>query len=328
MSLPQTLGELQLYRLLQRANLLAYYDTFIQQGGDDVRQLYEAGEEEFLEIMALVGMAAKPLHVRRLQKALQEWMANPAIFNHPLASLPVSSIPLLKLSNASSQEPKRPVSNGRGSSPEMQVKHLQSFINTSARSVSPDPSSDTGEKNSLTHVSSDARIWQGWHTPKTNRSLTEENQVLPRSPREKTCKLDRDTVHTIAENVKHMMTTFPKSDPTELLRLNKNLAKSMAHNFQMDNSNAIKEEKIRKYNAICGRFDSKRWDSKQLTKHEVTINEATAAQFCMENNTLLIRRVDLFSLAGQVARECVYTCTQRKIRCRMASAHHRTLQQA
>ena len=46
-------------------------------GGDDVRQLCEAGEEEFLEIMALVGMASKPLHVRRLQKALQEWVSNP-----------------------------------------------------------------------------------------------------------------------------------------------------------------------------------------------------------------------------------------------------------
>lgn len=32
MSLPRTLGELQLYRVLQRANLLACYETFIQQG--------------------------------------------------------------------------------------------------------------------------------------------------------------------------------------------------------------------------------------------------------------------------------------------------------
>lgn len=46
-------------------------------GGDDVQQLCEAGEEEFLEIMALVGMASKPLHVRRLQKALHEWVTNP-----------------------------------------------------------------------------------------------------------------------------------------------------------------------------------------------------------------------------------------------------------
>ena len=42
-----------------------------------MQQLCEAGEEEFLEIMQLIGMASKPLHVRRLQKALQEWMTNP-----------------------------------------------------------------------------------------------------------------------------------------------------------------------------------------------------------------------------------------------------------
>ena len=45
-----------------------------------MQQLCEAGEEEFLEIMALVGMASKPLHVRRLQKSLQEWAANPVAF--------------------------------------------------------------------------------------------------------------------------------------------------------------------------------------------------------------------------------------------------------
>ena len=42
-----------------------------------MQQLCEAGEAEFLEIMDLVGMAAKPMHVRRLQKALQEWVQNP-----------------------------------------------------------------------------------------------------------------------------------------------------------------------------------------------------------------------------------------------------------
>ncbi|XP_037077156.1 NGFI-A-binding protein homolog [Pollicipes pollicipes] len=75
--LPTNESELQLYRVLQHANLLSYYHIFISQGGDDVQQLCEAGEEEFLEIMALVGMASKPLHVRRLQKALQEWITSP-----------------------------------------------------------------------------------------------------------------------------------------------------------------------------------------------------------------------------------------------------------
>jgi len=59
--------------------MIASYDanTMMDVGGDDLNQLCEAGEEEFLEIMALVGMASKPLHVRRLQKALLEWIMEP-----------------------------------------------------------------------------------------------------------------------------------------------------------------------------------------------------------------------------------------------------------
>uniref|UniRef100_A0A8C9HFF5 Nab N-terminal domain-containing protein n=1 Tax=Piliocolobus tephrosceles TaxID=591936 RepID=A0A8C9HFF5_9PRIM len=88
-ALPRTLGELQLYRILQKANLLSYVDAFIQQGDDDVQQLCEAGKVD------------KPLHVRRLQKALRDWVTNPGLFNHLLTSLPVSSIPIYKLPEGS-----------------------------------------------------------------------------------------------------------------------------------------------------------------------------------------------------------------------------------
>lgn len=73
---PSNKSELELYRLLERANLLNYFGTFLNFGGDDVQQLCDADEEEFLEIMSLVGMTQKPLHVRRLQKALIEWREN------------------------------------------------------------------------------------------------------------------------------------------------------------------------------------------------------------------------------------------------------------
>jgi len=53
-SVPRNESELQLFRDLQRANLLSYFDVMIELGGDDVQQLCEAGEEEFLEIMALI----------------------------------------------------------------------------------------------------------------------------------------------------------------------------------------------------------------------------------------------------------------------------------
>lgn len=63
---------------------------FFTTGGDDVQQLCDAGEDEFLEIMALVGMATKPLHVRRFQKALAEWVNNPAAFQVPLSGMDIS----------------------------------------------------------------------------------------------------------------------------------------------------------------------------------------------------------------------------------------------
>lgn len=75
--IPANEQELQLFRVMQRANLLKYFDALVGMGGDDVLQLCESSKEEFLEIMHLIGMAAKPLHVRRLQKALQEWMTRP-----------------------------------------------------------------------------------------------------------------------------------------------------------------------------------------------------------------------------------------------------------
>lgn len=65
--------EAELHSVLKAANLLDYYPSFLEQGGDDVQQFCDASEEEFKEIVGLVGMSTKPLHTRRLQKALVEW---------------------------------------------------------------------------------------------------------------------------------------------------------------------------------------------------------------------------------------------------------------
>ncbi|VDM79162.1 unnamed protein product [Strongylus vulgaris] len=63
---PTSISEWQLLAVLQRANLVQYYDMFISQGGDDINQIMQCDEGEFLEIMSLVGMLSKPLHVRRI----------------------------------------------------------------------------------------------------------------------------------------------------------------------------------------------------------------------------------------------------------------------
>ncbi|XP_024592371.1 NGFI-A-binding protein 2 [Neophocaena asiaeorientalis asiaeorientalis] len=323
MALPRTLGELQLYRVLQRANLLSYYETFIQQGGDDVQQLCEAGEEEFLEIMALVGMATKPLHVRRLQKALREWATNPGLFSQPVPAVPVSSIPLFKISETAGTR-KGSMSNGHGSPGEKAG---------SARSFSPKSPLELGEK--LSPLSGgpgagDPRIWPGRSTPESDVGAGGEEEAgsPPFSPPagggvpEGTGagglaaagagggpdRLEPEMVRMVVESVERIFRSFPRGDAgevTSLLKLNKKLARSVGHIFEMDDNDSQKEEEIRKYSIIYGRFDSKRREGKQLSLHELTINEA-AAQFCMRDNTLLLRRVELFSLSRQVARESTY----------------------
>ncbi|XP_076858494.1 NGFI-A-binding protein 1b isoform X1 [Brachyhypopomus gauderio] len=313
-TLPRTLGELQLYRILQRANLLCYYDAFIQQGGDDVQQLCEAGEDEFLEIMALVGMASKPLHVRRLQKALRDWVTNPALFNQPLTSLPVCSIPVYKLPEGSPTL--LPGSGARGET------HVKVPKCVAAACVDPGKA-EAGNGSSSATVSplqsgSEPRFWAG-HGTESEHSLSPADLGSPSSPRDALEALDTAAVQSVTECVERIAQALPKSDPAEVkeqLKGNKKLAKMISHIFDMSEEDPHREEEIRKYSAIYGRFDSKRKDGKHLTLHELTVNEA-AAQLCMKEVALLTRRDELFGLARQVSREVTYKYTYRtsKSRC-------------
>uniref|UniRef100_H2U2F7 NGFI-A binding protein 2 (EGR1 binding protein 2) n=1 Tax=Takifugu rubripes TaxID=31033 RepID=H2U2F7_TAKRU len=347
MSLPRTLGELQLYRVLQRANLLAYYETFIQQGGDDVQQLCEAAEEEFLEIMALVGMATKPLHVRRLQKALRDWAANPTLFSQPVPNVPIGGLPLFKVDGTGVSRPaggpRKSVSNGQPGSP---CEREDRACLTPMHSGSPrSPGSQASPQPPDTHYREKLSPMDAhWLNPESDGNCTstsgiEEEPSSP--PLLTTCppgpstspspsashvpaalsawptgQLDGETARAVVESVERVFRTLPRSDPAEvksLLRMNKKMAKTVGHIFRMESQDVNKEEEIRKYSLIYGRFDSKRREGKQLSHHELIINEA-AAQFCMRDNALLLRRVELFSLARQVARKCAYTSTLKHAR--------------
>ncbi|KAM9767082.1 NGFI-A-binding protein 1-like [Menidia menidia] len=303
--LPRTLGELQLYRILQRANLLYYYEAFIQQGGDDVQQLCEAGEEEFLEIMALVGMASKPLHVRRLQKALRDWVTNPAVFNQPLSSLPVCSIPVYKLPEGSPALLDRP-----GKAPKAVAAGVDPGKMEAAREKAAGGSPQQG--------GSEARLWSG-HSNDSELSPSPSDLGSPASPRDAMEALDGAAVQSVLECVDRMAPGLPRADPAEVreqLRANKKMAKMIGHIFDMGEDDPRREEEVRKYSAIYGRFDSKRRDGKHLTLHELTVNEA-AAQLCMRDVALLTRRDELFGLARQISREVTYKYTYRtsKSRC-------------
>uniref|UniRef100_A0A914C360 Uncharacterized protein n=1 Tax=Acrobeloides nanus TaxID=290746 RepID=A0A914C360_9BILA len=98
-----TLSEWQLQAVLFKAKLTQYYDTFISAGGDDIDQIMQCDEQEFLEIMSLVGMASKPLHVRRLQRTLSEFSMNRALFLQN-AVTNIGPPPLMDISGSSSAE--------------------------------------------------------------------------------------------------------------------------------------------------------------------------------------------------------------------------------
>ncbi|XP_077185345.1 NGFI-A-binding protein 2 isoform X3 [Paroedura picta] len=287
LSLPRTLGELQLYRVLQRANLLSYYETFIQQGGDDVQQLCEACEEEFLEIMALVGMATKPLHVRRLQKALREWATNPGLFNQPVPSIPVSSIPLFKISESGGR---KSLTNGHASPGETPTK-------ASGASPAKSPSEPGDKLSPLPAIQ--------WSTAESEEEGGVSSPVGHPVSAE---HLDPELIQAVSESVERLLRSCPRGGDAELralMKMNKKLAKTVGHIFRLDNGDPRKEEEIRRHSAIYGRGEARRCESKQLTLHELTINEA-AAQFCLRDPSLLLRRVELFSLSRQVARESSY----------------------
>uniref|UniRef100_UPI00358EBF19 NGFI-A-binding protein 1-like n=1 Tax=Myxine glutinosa TaxID=7769 RepID=UPI00358EBF19 len=358
---PVTLGELQLYRVLQRANLLLYYETFVAQGGDDVQQLCNAAEDEFLEIMALVGMARKPLHVRRLQKALQEWVANPGSFSQPLGRLPSASIALARLQDLTPAAIAGP--NPVSSALESQIQLAQRLPGGGSAGllrlyIGPDGSPSlsglpqvlaafgkaqgaminhprlplvipTVHKVTPVHSAGQngSRILLGSNTgvqvlspADSGCRSADEGQSPPMSPlllptphtmasaaEAAGGLLDEATIRALSECAETKLkgrTLRPPPSPAELhelLRSDRKQGKSLAHIADMTHGDPRRIEEIRKFSAIYGRFDSKRKDGRQLTLHEVTVNEA-AAQLCLLDESLLVRRDELFPFARQVVR--------------------------
>ncbi|XP_053989498.1 NGFI-A-binding protein homolog isoform X5 [Hylaeus volcanicus] len=329
-SVPQNEAELQLYRVMQRASLLSYYDTLLEMGGDDVQQLCDAGEEEFLEIMALVGMASKPLHVRRLQKALQEWLTNPSLFQTPV--VPTSATC------------KNPAGIGFPCvSPRPQVQNLQGFTTSSQTptptpyvsshvSLTPLPCRSTSPIVSVTSVTAPVPsttfrqspspnaplAYAASHSPgTTNLSLQvgtcesscgsgttpspSDGGGAPASPTQPTPTLLQSQIQRLAEAAERLAATIRPVDPKPH-NVKKKICKNLEMVMAMPDSDPRRMEEIRKYAAIYGRFDCKRKPEKPLTLHEVSVNEA-AAQICRRSWTFAVPRWILATRrAGDISR--------------------------
>ncbi|XP_059475469.1 NGFI-A-binding protein homolog isoform X2 [Neocloeon triangulifer] len=337
-SAPANEAELQLYRVMQRASLLAYYDTLLEMGGDDVQQLCEAGEEEFLEIMALVGMASKPLHVRRLQKALQEWVNNPALFQTPLLpqlptpGLSTSSSPL---SHESAHSPSRPMNlSSTHAAPVPPPAAVAPPVTPSpappqtspvqvVRAVRGSPSpqlpkesggstgsvgggSSNGAPSPGLNVSPEPRGAAFFLTPQVLQVGAGPESMSPGSPPplQLTPSLGDVQISRLADAAKVLANSLPTYEPKPQ-NSKKRICKDLEFVMNMAEDDPRRMDEIRKYAAIYGRFDCKRKPEKPLTLHEVSVNEA-AAQICKLVPALLTRRDELFPLARQVVRDSGY----------------------
>ncbi|XP_017071705.1 NGFI-A-binding protein homolog isoform X2 [Drosophila eugracilis] len=314
-SRPGNEAEVQLYRVLQRASLLAYYDTLLEMGGDDVQQLYDAGEEEFLEIMALVGMASKPLHVRRLQKALHEWANNPGLFHGPMLphlglcetppkpalvfnpdttpALPRQKFPSFNPSGSSFQPspvPSTPLpTSGSVAAPVGPL--INQIICPSVPSVPMPPVLPSTPLTSSPHPSANS-----------NMPASTAHQVSSSSP-QLTPVLTEMQIQRITMCAEKIGKQLPQREP-RAQTTRKRTTRELEQVIAMGEQDPRRMDEIRKYSAIYGRFDCKRRPEKPLTLHEVCVNEA-AAQLCRNPQTiwLLTRRDELFPLARQIVKD-------------------------
>ncbi|XP_043471509.1 NGFI-A-binding protein homolog [Leptopilina heterotoma] len=328
-SVPQNEAELQLYRVMQRASLLGYYDTLLEMGGDDVQQLCDAGEEEFLEIMALVGMASKPLHVRRLQKALQEWLTNPSLFQTPVVPTSTGNLKTCSATGFSCISPRLQQANPTATilttnsqsmtsaSTPFVASHL-SIASLPSRSVSPVvPATLTPAASSTFRLSPspNAPSYPAAHSPGIlqvgacesscgSGTTPSPSAIAPASPPQTTPTLLPSQVEKLADAAERLATSLRPLDPKPH-NVKKKICKNLEIVMAMSDTDPRRMEEIRKYAAIYGRFDCKRKPEKPLTLHEVSVNEA-AAQICSFVPALLTRRDELFPLARRVVRDSGY----------------------
>ncbi|KAF5303895.1 hypothetical protein FQR65_LT08089 [Abscondita terminalis] len=292
-SYPSNLAELQLYRVMQNASLLYYYDTLLEMGGDDVQQLCDAGEEEFLEIMSLVGMASKPLHVRRLQKSLQEWVTNCTKFKIPLIPGEDFEIEL--------------------SSPRISSNHSV-YVLDNTDNNKPLYSPSSAEVCALPSASSPGHcLSKRPYSPLDGPSCPPSSSSSPSNNSgslQLTPTLLENQIAKLANAAERLSKQLPQFEPKPY-NTKKKMSKELELVMSMPENDPRRMDEIRRYAAIYGRFDCKRKPEKPLTLHEVSVNEA-AAQICRFVPVLLTRRDELFPLARQVVKDtgCHYSKTQ------------------
>ncbi|KAI6196732.1 hypothetical protein M3Y94_01143800 [Aphelenchoides besseyi] len=339
MKAADNIAEWVLQAVLFRARLVQYYEVFISQGGDDIDQIMQCDEREFLEIMSLVGMASKPLHVRRLQRTLMEFSRDRITFLQEAISqigppplgphfssspTPEQLAEIFRLVGGQSTLQQqtsafRPVPRVPVSSPSIEIIGTRSPIRTDSRRQP-----TTTKPTVLSAGSSSTELPQLWPSTSTRTTpveflslvsaTTSTSSIQPLQLIAPTSSISPSTPSVGAHS---SGTTILSDDEISRLRTFSVEVLSTEHlveartsrrkpNRELVEAMALPEKHpqrpnlIRHLALIYGRPGGRR-PHKTLTSHETAVNEA-AAQICLQQPAYLTRRDELFSLARRVVR--------------------------
>ncbi|CAF3458921.1 unnamed protein product [Rotaria sp. Silwood1] len=261
-SLPKNHLEDALYKFLEQANLLQYYSAFIEQGGDDLKQLAEAQNDDFQEIITLVGMVSKPLHVKRFKKALADYRQsmNNIDNEHTFINNSYSTVPSLH--------------------------RLSTDETLSDRNIFSSVIHSTPANNSPKLIN---QISSNWCLNKIDHSKNNNNNTHQ--------LLDDNQRKMIADEAERLANILPVTTIKKLNGRN-NISKDLFATINLPRDFEDRWQRIRKYSAIYNRFDSKT-SNQVLSLHEILINEAAAA-ICFHRPEFLTRRDELLHLARRV----------------------------
>ena len=299
-------------------------------------QLKELDEEEFRQLCLMVGMASKPFHVKRLQKALGR---------------PSSQIYSTKLSGASSSPAPTLTTSAAQHTPSLSPSAKISRVHPPSR-LGGAPSSISKHSPQVKHAQTSTTAYPGLVS---SGRLSEQYQQLPKLPQqrqhfeavgannssrvgiaptlEKRQLASEVSGTSSAIDIQRLEQTTssaldspplppssskqlflppylqPDSDVRDLSSLVDELTPIQAElgpcPFKPSDWDERRTELVRRYSAIYGQGNSKR-KSEELSLHEQNINMA-AFQLCLRDPTLLVRRDELLVLSRKAIKDGGYT---------------------
>ena len=271
-------------------------------GADDIQQLKELDSSEFKQLCVMIGMASKPFHVMRFQKALQRQ-------SHLNPIPPVGVVPV-GIAASTSPHP----SSHMQSSPQMHAP-LNRTAPTTGTILRPLHIASLNPTSSPPPLQCPPVFAGGSLPSAVSNSATSCQQTssfiaIPITPQSKYVTV---TPQPHPSDSARRLFLPPYLQPgsecrsfddlvDDLTPVQKTLGPSP---FSPSVWDVKRAEVIQKHSAIYGQNASKRKNG-QLNAFEVNVNEA-AYQLCLRDPTLLVRREELFTLARRAVKEGGYT---------------------